>query len=120
MNDIPVWAAIVSAVLLVVGAAITMIGSIGLLRLRTFYDRLHAPTLGTSWGAFAIIIASAVFFSVSEGRLMLHDLVIGLFIMCTTPVTLMLLGRAALYRDRAENTPVVAPTEPLSVPSEND
>ncbi len=111
MNELPLWAEIISAVFLVLGAAITLIGSVGLLRLRTFYDRLHAPTLGTSWGTLAIIISSVLFFSMTEGRVMVHDLVIGFFIMCTTPVTLMLLGRAALYRDRSEEAPVVAPSD---------
>ena len=31
----------------------------------------------------------------------------GIFVTVTTPVTLMLLSRAALYRDRAEGNPVV-------------
>ena len=30
---------------------------------------------------------------------------IGIFLMITTPVTLMFLGRAALHRDRIEGTP---------------
>ncbi|MDH2326254.1 monovalent cation/H(+) antiporter subunit G [Cereibacter sp. SYSU M97828] len=111
MTELPLWAAIAVAFFLILGAGLTLIGSIGLLRLRSFYDRLHAPTLGTSWGALATILASVIFFSISERRLVLHDLVIGFFIMCTTPVTLMLLGRAALYRDRSENTPVVTPSD---------
>lgn len=117
MTELPLWAAIAVAFFMVLGAGLTLIGAIGLLRLKSFYERLHAPTVGTSWGALATILASIIFFSVSEGRLVLHDLVIGFFIMCTTPVTLMLLGRAALYRDRAENKPVVAPTP---TPPESD
>ena len=36
---------------------------------------------------------------------MLHEVLIGFFVTVTTPVTLMLLGRAALYRDRSARRP---------------
>ena len=35
---------------------------------------------------------------------MLHEVLIALFVTVTTPVTLMLLARAALYRDRSEGS----------------
>ena len=43
---------------------------------------------------------------------MLHELLLGLFVTVTTPVTLMLLARAAVFRDRAEGNPAVPPREP--------
>lgn len=100
LDALPLWAAIPAAAFLVLGAGLTLIGSVGLVRLQTFYDRIHAPTLGTSWGAGGIIVASIIVFSVSQSRPVLHELLVGLFITITTPVTLMLLGRAALYRDK--------------------
>ena len=98
--NLPLWAAIVVAFFLLVGASLTLIGAIGLLRLPTFYERIHAPTLGTSWGIGCIMIASMVFFSVSSRGLVLHEILVGIFVTVTTPVTFMLLARAALYRDR--------------------
>lgn len=100
LDALPLWAAVPAAGFLVLGASLTLIGSLGLVRLRNFYDRIHAPTLGTSWGAGGIIVASIIVFSVSQSRPVLHELLVGLFITITTPVTLMLLGRAALYRDK--------------------
>ena len=50
MAELPAWAALVTAILLFVGATMTLIGSLGLLRLKSFYERLHAPTLGTTLG----------------------------------------------------------------------
>ena len=44
-QDLPLWAAILVSFFLLVGAGLTLIGSIGFLRFRTFYERLHAPTL---------------------------------------------------------------------------
>ncbi len=110
LEDFPVWAAILVAVCLIAGAFITLAGTIGLLRFPTFYQRVHAPTLGTSFGAGFVLLGSIVFFSVAESRPVLHELIIMLFVLVTTPVTLMLLARAALYRDRAEgHDPLVEP-----------
>lgn len=100
LDAIPLWAAIPAALFLVLGAALTLIGAIGLVRLPSFYTRLHAPTLGTSWGTAGIVIASMIVSTATEGRPVLHELLIGLFVTVTTPVTLMLLGRATLYREK--------------------
>jgi multicomponent K+:H+ antiporter subunit G len=97
----------VVAVLVVLGAALAFIGSIGLLRLGTFYERVHPPTMGTTLGAGCTLIASMLLFSALESRLVLHEIAIAVFMVVTTPVTYMLLVRAALHRDRAEgNDPV--------------
>ncbi len=108
-ETLPLWAAIPAAVLLVVGAAFTLVGSFGLLRLHSFYERIHAPTLGTSVGIACILLASMLVFSVLHTRPVLHEIVVGVFVLVTTPVTLMLLSRAALYRDRRMGAEPVPP-----------
>ena len=100
--DLPGWAALIVAVLVLSGAGVTLVGSLGLLRLRTFYERVHAPTLGSTLGMALIVAASIVCFSVLRGRLSVHEIVIALFLTSTAPVAFMLLARSALYRDRAE------------------
>jgi multicomponent K+:H+ antiporter subunit G len=107
--DLPAWAAALTALLLLGGAALTLIGSFGLLRLGSFYDRVHAPTLGTTLGIGGVLLASMLLFSVLETRLVVHELLIALFTVLTTPVTLILLARAALYRDRREGRGEVPP-----------
>jgi len=109
--DLPPFVAIVTALLVVLGAALALIGSLGLLRLRGFYDRIHAPTLGTTLGMALILIASVVLFSALESRPVVHEIVIGVLMTVTTPVTFMLLLRAALYRDQAEGNDPVPPKE---------
>ena len=99
---LPAWAALLTAMLILLGATLTLAGAIGTLRFDSFFERVHAPTLGTSWGTGATILASIVFFSALGSRVVVHELLIGVFITVTTPVTLMLLARAALYRDRTE------------------
>lgn len=104
--DLPEWAGWVVAVLVFAGAAITLTGAIGLVRLKSFYDRVHAPTLGATLGVVCIIAASIVCSSVLQSRLVLHEILIGIFVTLTTPVTLILLARAALYRDRIDGEDV--------------
>ncbi|MFC5991550.1 monovalent cation/H(+) antiporter subunit G [Limoniibacter endophyticus] len=100
--NLPLWAAIFIAAFLILGSGLALIGAIGLVRFTSFYERLHAPTLTTSWGTAAIMLASILFFSVLGGRFVLHEILIGIFVTITTPITLMLLARAALHRDRFE------------------
>ena len=102
--DIPSWAALLVAILLLGGAGLTLIGSIGLLRLRNFYHRVHAPTLGTTLGAGGILLASIVFFSIVQTRPVLHEILLTVFVTVTTPVSLMLLVRAARSRDGTDTT----------------
>ena len=105
--DLPIWAAFLVALFVVSGATITLIGSFGLLRFKSFYERVHPPTLGTTLGAFLIILGSIICYSVLQTRLLLHELLIAAFVTLTTPVSLMLLARAALYRDRTMGNPDV-------------
>lgn len=100
-GDLPGWAAVLTAFLVLAGALLTLMGAVGTLRFGSFYERIHAPTLGTSWGTGAILLASIVCFSVLGSRPVVHEILIGVFVTVTTPVTLMLLARAVLYRDRA-------------------
>ncbi len=102
LTDLPAWAAIPVCILLLLGSGITLIGSLGLIRLNTFYGRLHAPTLGASAGIILICLASTITFAVLQNRWIVHEILIIVFVVVTTPVTLMLLGQSALYRDRIE------------------
>lgn len=116
--ELPLWAAIVVGLLLLAGSAITLVGALGLLRLRSFYDRVHAPTLGATAGLVCILVASMICFSVLQSRPVVHEVLIGLFVTLTTPVTLILLGRAALYRDRRHGTEGVPRDTGMSEPDD--
>lgn len=100
--EVPAWAAFVVAGLALAGSALSLLGAVGLTRLKTFYERVHAPTLGATLGMALVLAASVAWFTVVEGRFMPREILIGLFLTVTTPVTLILLARAALFRDRTE------------------
>ena len=95
------WAA---GILIVLGALLALSGSLGLLRLKSFYERVHPPTMGTTLGTGLILVGSMLHFSALETRPVLHEILIGALMTFTTPVTYMLLVRAALHRDRAEGS----------------
>ena len=83
--------------LILIGAGFTLIGSLGLLRLRDFYSRLHAPTKATTLGVGSLLIASAVFFSHRDEGLSLHEVLVTLFLFITAPVGAHLMAKAALH-----------------------
>jgi len=101
--EVPLLSGILTAMLLIGGAAITLTGSLGLLRLNSFYGRIHAPTLGTTAGTTCVALASMIYFSTLGSRFAVHELLIIVFVTVTTPISLMVLVRAAVFRDRTEN-----------------
>ena len=105
VTDVPALATILTATFLIGGAVITLIGSLGLLQFRNFYQRVHAPTLGTTLGTVCVATASMIYFSALGSRPVLHELLLIVFVTTTTPITLMVLVRAARFRDEAEKAP---------------
>lgn len=88
---------IVLSFLILIGAGFTFIGSLGLVRLRDFYTRLHGPTKATTLGVGSLLVASAVFFSHEGDGLSLHEVLVTLFLFITAPVSAHLMAKAALH-----------------------
>jgi multicomponent K+:H+ antiporter subunit G len=101
--EMPAFVAVFTAALLVGGAAITLVGSFGLLRLGSFFERIHAPTLGTTLGTACVATASMIYFSTLGSRPVLHEVLIVIFVTITTPISLMILVRAAVGRGSSAN-----------------
>lgn len=108
IENLPLWAAVLTSALLVTGSSLALLGSIGLLRFKTFYERVHAPTLGATMGLFTILAASMLYFSLAQTRPVVHEILIGIFVTTTTPITFMFLVQATLYRDRYEGSDPLA------------
>jgi multicomponent K+:H+ antiporter subunit G len=111
-DGLPLPVAIAVAVILLCGAGFALAGAVGTFRLRTFYQRVHAPTLGSSMGMFLILASSILFFSAVRGEPVFHEILIAIFLSLTTPISLMLIVRAALARDRLEGDSDVPPLGP--------
>lgn len=115
IDDLPLWLSLLVSAFVLLGALITMAGCLGLIRLQSFYVRIHSPTMGTSMGGGLILLASAIYFTITRERLVIHEMAIFIFVTVTTPVTLMLLARATLFRDRLEgrDVPGRGPEQPV-------
>ena len=102
MNDVvlPLWAEVLIAVLVLGGATIALLGSMGLMRLKSYFERVHAPSIIATMGCWLIMWATFVFFSATGEGMALHALLIAIFIAVTVPVTTIFLMRAALFRAR--------------------
>ncbi|RFC31992.1 MAG: multisubunit potassium/proton antiporter, PhaG subunit [Candidatus Nitrotoga sp. SPKER] len=99
METIPLWAAALLVSLLILGGSIILIGALGLMRLPDFYQRIHGPAITVTLGAGCVLIASMLYFTVLQSRLVLHELLITVFVLMTAPIVSMLIIRAAVYRD---------------------
>jgi multicomponent K+:H+ antiporter subunit G len=87
-----------AAVLVFLGALVVFVGSLGLLRLPTFFERVHPSTMGSTVGMVLVLAGSMLHFGIVESRFVLHEILIAAFLTFSVPVTYVLLGRAALKR----------------------
>jgi multicomponent K+:H+ antiporter subunit G len=103
--DLPIWAALPAAILLIVGGLVAVIGALGLVRLPDFFSRMHPPTMCTTLGTGCVLLASMLVSSALLGRPVLHEVLLALFLVITAPITAILLTRAAVHRGSARLKP---------------
>lgn len=89
---------IILSLLVLAGGAFTLIGSLGLVRLEDFYTRLHGPTKATTLGVGSLLVASALFFSLTGEGVSLHEILVTLFLFITAPISAHLLAKVALHQ----------------------
>ncbi len=126
MNEVPLplWAEVLIAALVLGGATIALLGSLGLLRLKSYFERVHAPSIIATMGCWLIMWATFVFFTATGQGLALHALLIAVFIAVTVPITTIFLMRAALFRARRAGRDVppsvsrIVPNEPQQAETE--
>jgi len=99
LTSLATWAALPVSLLLILGAFIILTGAVGLLRLPTFYQRIHGPAITITLGAGCVLLASMITFTILQSRVVIHELLISIFILMTAPVVSMMIMRAAVYRD---------------------
>ena len=88
------------AVLLLASGLLSLVGALGLLRLKNFFQRMHAPALAITFGSWCAALAAMVYFFALASRPALHTVLIVILLAITAPVTTTLLARAALFRRR--------------------
>lgn len=114
IENVPLPVAVLVALLALAGATLALVGSIGLLRLKTFYERVHPPTMGTTLGVACMVVASILLFTFTDPGLAPYPVLIAVFAVVTTPVTFLLMMRGATHRERSgDDSKEYAPTQPL-------
>lgn len=108
----PPLSEIIVSVLLLCSGVVVLIAALGLVRLRDFFLRMHAPALASTLAAWIVTLASIVHFSTRGGGLALHVWLIIIVLSITAPVTTIVLARAALFRRRQAGDALPAPLQP--------
>ena len=83
---LPLWLEIIVAVLVLAGAALALLGSIGLLRLPTFFERVHTPSIIATLGCWLIMHGTVLYFSVANRSLSAGHLVLGTVLALAIPL----------------------------------
>jgi multicomponent K+:H+ antiporter subunit G len=97
------------AALLVFSGIVVLTAGLGLWRLDDFFLRMHAPALASTLGAWIVTLASIVHFSTRGSGLSLHVWLVIIVLSIASPVTAMVLARAALFRRRQAGDPLPPP-----------
>lgn len=117
-QPLPLWVEILVSLLLLASAVFTLAAAIGLVRLQSFFQRMHPPALIYTGAAWCVTLASITYFSAQGHGLVLHVWIIIILLSITVPIATVLLARAALFRNRQERlagTPL--PLQPMVEPS---
>lgn len=103
LAEMPPAVAVPIAVVALIAACLAFTGSLGLVRLKTFYDRVHAPTLASTLGLYLMVAAVIAWSWFTPDGPAWRVVLIAPAVVVTAPIGLLLLVRAAVGRDgRAE------------------
>ena len=89
---------IVSVILILFGASIALVGSIGLVRFPDIFTRLHGPTKATTLGVGGVLLGTILFLFLQGETGAIRELLITVFLFLTAPVSAHLIAKAALHR----------------------
>ena len=82
--------------MLAVGCFFTVLGAFALIKLPTFFQRIHGPTKASTLGVGCILFASIGYHAMVGNGLHPRELLITVFLFLTAPVAAHLMSRAAL------------------------
>ena len=99
--------ALVAALLLASGV-LSIVGAIGLARLKNYFTRMHAPALVSTGGTWCVTAATIAYFSVAAGEIAAYPILVSILLAITAPVTTLLLARTGLFRKRLAGKDVPA------------
>lgn len=87
---------IVTMALLAVGCFFVFLGGLALVKLSSFFHRIHGPTKASTLGVGCILLASILYHTVHGAGLHPRELLITVFLFLTAPVSAHMMSLAAL------------------------
>ena len=91
-------AEIVISLLILGGSFFLLVGSIGLAKLPTLVQRLHAPTKATTIGVGAALVASALDLVLVGQGITWQEILVAVFLFLTAPLSALYLAKTHLLR----------------------
>lgn len=88
---------IITAIFIFLGALITGISSMGMIRLPDVYTRAHAAAKTTTLGVMGIVFGTFLYFLIAEGLFSIRLLLGILFVLITAPVSSHMIIRSAYH-----------------------
>ena len=73
-GELSMWVEIPVAILLVLSGLFALVGAIGLVRLKDYFQRMHPPALASTLGAWCVALGSIIYFSALKSGPVLHAL----------------------------------------------
>ena len=84
------------SLLLLFGCFFILVGALGLVKLSTFFKRLHAPNKASTLGVGCVLVSSVCYHIFLGQDPQPRELLITIFLFITTPISAHLMAKAAL------------------------
>jgi multicomponent K+:H+ antiporter subunit G len=94
--ELPRWLEVLISALLIFGGFTALLGALGLVRFRSFFTRLHAPTKTSTLGIGGVLLGSMVYLSWISELAVIHQLLIAVFVFMTAPISAHQMAKAML------------------------
>lgn len=98
--------------LLAIGCFFTFLGAFSLVKLPTFFQRIHGPTKASTLGVGCLLAASVIYHGLYGVGLHPREMLITVFLFLTAPVSAHMMSKAALALQRGVGTDAPAPGKP--------
>jgi multicomponent K+:H+ antiporter subunit G len=109
--ELPRWLEILISGLLLLGGLTAVLGALGLVRFRTFFTRLHAPTKTSTLGIGGVLLGSIVYLSWISEMAVIHQVLIAMFVFLTAPISAHQMAKAMLDANPDMRPPLPGNTE---------
>jgi multicomponent K+:H+ antiporter subunit G len=110
-TELPRWLELLISGLLLLGGLTAVLGALGLVRFKTFFTRLHAPTKASTLGIGGVLLGSIIYLSWISELAVIHQVLIAMFVFLTAPISAHQMAKAMLDANPDMRPPLPGLTE---------